>query len=81
MRKRQKSYRIPDKLPKLRRLPKVAELLYIQDLDGEIFPVIILEIVYAQTKKGKNTKKVIAVNVLSGHTIYNCMPHDLKSMD
>jgi len=80
MRKREKSYRVPDKLPKLRRLPKEGELLFIQDLDGEIFPVVVLELVYAQTKNGKNTKKVIAVNVLSGHTTYNCMPHDLKYM-
>ena len=80
MRKREKSYRVPDKLPKLRRLPKEGELLFIQDLDGEIFPVVVLELVYAQTKNGKNTKKVIAVNVLSGHTTYNCMPYDLKYM-
>ena len=80
MRKREKSYRVPDKLPKLRRLPNVGELLFIQDLDGEIFPVLVLEVIYVKTKKGHQTKKVRAVNVLSGNTIFNCMPHDLKYM-
>lgn len=78
---RTRAYRRPDKLPFLRGLPKIGDLLAIQDLDGTIFPVIVLGIIYAQTKKGKNTKKVVAIDVLSGNIICNCSLHDLKLIE
>ena len=74
-----KQYRIPDKLPKLRGLPQVGQLLYLQDLDGQVRPVIILELVYAKSKKGKNLKRLLEIKVLSGSSIINCMLHDLKT--
>lgn len=73
-----KQFRIPDKLPKLRGLPEVGQLLYLQDLDGQVRPVIILELVYAKSKKGKNLKRLLEIRVLSGSSIINCMLHDLK---
>ncbi len=78
---KQRKYRIPDKLPKLRRLPKVGDLVAVQDLDATIFPVIVLGLIFDTTKKGRPTKKLLAINVLGGNTVYNCMFHDLKSLE
>lgn len=75
-----KQYRIPDKLPKLKgRLPEVGELLFLQHLDGYIEPVIILQIVYEKSKKGKQLKRLFEIRILSGSTIKGCMIHDLRT--
>lgn len=74
-----KQFRIPDKLPKLKgRLPEVGELLFLQDLDGSIQPVIILQLVYEKSKKGKNLKRLLEIKILSGCKITTCLLHDLK---
>mgnify|MGYP001289473125 CR=1 FL=1 len=78
---KKRKYRIPDKLPKLKRLPSVGDLVAVQDLDGEIYPVVVLSLIFDTTKKGRPTKKLLAINVLGGHTVYNCMYHDLKSLE
>jgi len=73
-----KSFRRPDQLPKLRRLPESGELLAFQDLDGTIFPVIVIGIDFERTKKGKVSKLIKGIIVLNGNQIVSCMLHDLK---
>lgn len=67
-----KKYRRPDALPKLRKKPSSGDLVFYQDLDGEIFPVLVLEDTII---KGSRTK---AVKVLSGNRITNYYVSDLK---
>lgn len=60
---KQKQFRRPDALPKLRRRPKVGELLYYQDLDGVTYPLVVIEVNYPQTKTkdikmSKNIRKI-----------------------
>lgn len=73
-----KIFRRADKLPKLRGLPHIGQLLYIQDLDATIFPVIVLELVHEKTKRGKSTKRLLEIKILSGSKITSCMLHDLR---
>lgn len=77
---KKRKYRIPDKLKKLRRLPSIGDLVAVQDLDGEIFPVLVLDIIFEKTKKGRPTKKLLAINVLGGNIVYHCMLCDLKAL-
>lgn len=81
MKTSQKAYRHPDKLPKLRRVPKIAELLFRQDLDGEVFPLIILSLhetrIKPSTKKGKYTI-VKEAKVLQGNLLTMILVSDLK---
>ena len=51
-----KNYRRPDKLPRLRTLPKIGDLVALQDLDGTIFPSIVIRVEFNKTKKGNDTK-------------------------
>ena len=75
-----KKYRRPNKLPQLRRLPKVGELHFRQDLDGEIFPVIILEIItHVINRKGTKSSLVKEVSILQGSTITQCLVSDLRT--
>jgi len=78
---KQRKYRIPDKLKRLRRLPDVGDLVAVQDLDGEIYPVVVLSLIFDTTKKGRPTKKLLAINVLGGNVVYHCMYHDLKALE
>lgn len=75
---RNKRFRIPDKLPKLRTLPQVGDLVAIQDLDATVFPVIVLQIEFTTTKKGKTTKRLKTIHVLQGNNIRQVMLSDLK---
>ena len=78
---KKRKYRIPDKLKRLRRLPDVGDLVAVQDLDGEIYPVVVLSLIFDTTKKGRPTKKLLAINVLGGNVVYHCMYHDLKALE
>jgi hypothetical protein len=81
MKNSKKSYRHPDKLPKLRRSPKIGELLFRQDLDGEVFPLIILSLhetkIKPSTKKGRYTI-VKEAKVLQGSLLTMILVSDLK---
>lgn len=81
MKTSQKVYRHPDKLPKLRRVPKIGELLFRQDLDGAVFPLIILSLhetrIKPSTKKGKYTV-VKEAKVLQGSLLTMILVSDLK---
>ena len=76
--KKTRKFRIPDKLPRLRQLPKVGDLVAIQDLDGKVFPVIVMKIEFNKTKKGKDTKVLKAIHILSGNTHTTAQLSDLR---
>ncbi len=77
---RKREYRIPDKLPQLKKLPKIGDLVAIQDLDGTIFPCIVLQINKKLTKKGKPSKLVSSISVLCENRICDVMLHQLKRL-
>lgn len=70
-----KNFRRPDSLKKFRKTPTVGQLLYIQDIDGEIFPVIIIEL-----EKDVRVKNYNIVKVLSGQTITRFYINELKTI-
>ena len=70
-----KNYRRPDALKKFRNIPIVGQLLYIQDIDGEILPVIILEL-----EKDQRVKNYNIVKVLSGQNITRFYINELRTV-
>jgi len=52
-----RQYRRPNKLPHFKGIPKVGELLYTQDEDGEIFPILVLEVNTYEANKKKLHKR------------------------
>jgi len=78
--KKTRKYRIPDKLPRLRQMPKVGDLVAIQDLDSTVFPVLVLKIEFNKTKKGKDTKVLKAIHILSGNTHATAQLADLRML-
>jgi len=77
---RKREYRIPDKLPQLKKIPQVGDLVAIQDLDGTIFPCIVLQINKKLTKKGKPSKLVSNISVLCDNRVCAVMLHQLKML-
>jgi hypothetical protein len=81
MNKKKAPYRRPDLLPQLRVLPDIGDLCGLQDLDGEVFTVVVLDIKFCKTKKGKLTKKLQGITILTGNIISDVMLHQLKRLD
>jgi len=72
-----RSFRRHDKLPRLRKLPKVSELVALQDLDGAVWCCIVVRVEFNKTKKGNDTKVLKAIHVLQGSTIRQVRLSDL----
>lgn len=77
---KKREYRRPDLLPKLRKIPKIGDLVAVQDLDATIFPAIVIDIVWKKTKKGHNTKTLIGIEVLIGLNRHTVNFADLKRL-
>jgi hypothetical protein len=76
--KKTRKFRIPNKLPRLKQMPKAGDLVAIQDLDSTVFPVLVLKIEFNKTKKGKDTKVLKSIHILSGNTHTTAQLADLR---